>query len=163
MPPVCSGSHLRIGLLAALASSSRLTGVEWGAVLTSSGFSWASRAIASIAATTSVGLLSYPSLVVANNDYQNGVALLDNNLNQKWFNLTPPVTWGLLDNSSYVVLADLLGRGRPQVISHSNYRNLGIQDIVTGEWLEYFDISGGFVGYNSFPIPVDVDGEHVDL
>jgi hypothetical protein len=113
----------------------------------------------SIAATTSVGPASYPSLVVANNDYQNGAALLDNNLNQKWFNVTPPVTWGLLDNSSYVVLADLLGQGRPQVISHSNYRNLGIQDSATGEWLEYFDISGGFVGYNSWPVPVDIDGD----
>jgi hypothetical protein len=113
----------------------------------------------SIAATTSVGPVSYPSLVVANNDYQNGTALLDNTLNQKWFKVTPPVTWGLLDNPSYVVLADLFGQGRPQVISHSNYRNLGIQDIATGEWIEYFDISGGFVGSNSFPIPVDIDGD----
>jgi hypothetical protein len=113
----------------------------------------------SIAATTIFGPASYPSLVVANNDYQNGVALLDNNLNQNWFKLTPPVTWGLLDNPSYVVLADLLGQGRPQVISHSNYRNVGVQDILTGEWLEYFDISGGFVGYNSWPVPVDIDGD----
>ncbi len=114
---------------------------------------------ASIAATTSVDPNGYPSLAISNNDYANGTGLLDNNLNLKWYNLVPPVSLGILDNPSYVVLADLLGQGRPQVISHSDYRNLGIQDILTGQWLEYFSITGGFLGYNSFPIPVDVDGD----
>jgi len=43
----------------------------------------------SIAATTIFGPASYPSLVVANNDYQNGVALLDNNLNFVGYNSWP--------------------------------------------------------------------------
>src|SRR5262249_24167388 len=49
--PTCAGSHLRIGFLAALASSRRLTGVECGAVLPISGFSLASWAIECIAST----------------------------------------------------------------------------------------------------------------
>jgi hypothetical protein len=112
-----------------------------------------------IAATTSIDPNGYPSFAIANNDFKNGTGLLDNNLNLKWYNLVPPAAAGTLDNPSYVVLADLLGQGRPQVISHSNYRNLGIQDIATGEWLEYFSITGGFLGRDAWPIPVDVDGD----
>lgn len=114
---------------------------------------------ATIAATTSVDPNGYPSLAIANNDYANGTGLLDNTLKLKWYDVVPPAKSGFLDNPSYVVLADLLGQGRPQVISHSDYRNLGIQDSSTGQWLEYFSITGGFLGYNSWPIPVDVDGD----
>ncbi|HEY1238986.1 MAG TPA: hypothetical protein VGF16_00455, partial [Bryobacteraceae bacterium] len=112
-----------------------------------------------IAATTSTDPNRYPGIVVANNDYANGTGLLNNNLNIKWYDIVPPAKAGLLDNPSYVMLADLLRQGRPQVISHSDYRNLGIQDILTGQWLEYFSITGGFLGRNSWPIPVDVDGD----
>lgn len=113
----------------------------------------------SMAATTSLDPAGYPSLIVANNDFVNGTALLDKTLTQKWFNPVPPALAGNLDNPSYAVLADLLGQGRPQVISHSGYRNLGIQDSLTGQFLEYFDIAGAFNSYNSWPIPVDVDGD----
>ncbi|MGH9721864.1 MAG: hypothetical protein ACRD8O_16790, partial [Bryobacteraceae bacterium] len=77
---------------------------DWGA------WSW------TIAATTSVDPNNFPSLAIANNDYKNGTGLLDNNLNLKWYDLVPPMKLGNLDNPSYVVLADLLGQGRPQVI-----------------------------------------------
>src|SRR5262249_15471130 len=111
-----------------------------------------------IAATTSIDP-SGPSLAISNNDYVNGTGLLDRNLNLKWYDLVPPMKQGFLDNPSYVALADLLGQGRPQVISHSDYRNLGIQDVLTGQWLEYFSITGGFYGRNTWPIPVDLDGD----
>ncbi len=114
---------------------------------------------AAAAATTSIDANGNPNFAIANNDNYNGTGLLDNNLNLKWYTLVPPMQQGLGDNPSYVVLADLLGQGRPQVISHSNYRNLGIQDITTGQWLEYFSITGGFYGYDSWPIPVDADGD----
>ena len=110
-----------------------------------------------IAATTSLDPAGLPSLAIANNDYTNGTGVLDGQLNLKWW--TPnPLSSQVTDNPSHVVLADLLGQGRPQVISASDRRSIGIQDIKDGRWLLYLDVFGAAYQYEG-PIPVDVDGD----
>src|SRR6185503_10100784 len=98
----------------------------------------------------------FPTMAIANNDFINGTGALDNQLSVKWWTQVPIP--GTFDNPQYLVLADLLGQGRPQVISHSDRRSIGIQDIKDGRWLLYTQVYGS--GYmHSNPIPVDVDAD----
>lgn len=112
-----------------------------------------------IAATTSLDANEFPSIAIANNDYSNGIGLLDNNLGVKWFFLTPVSSVvSAVDNPQSLTMADVLGIGRPQIFSRSDRRHLGIQDSKDGKWLEYFSIFG-WGTIHSWPIPVDVDGD----
>lgn len=108
-----------------------------------------------IAVTTSLGTAGLPAIAVANNDQINGTALVDNQLNAKWWRATPSTT---TENPSHIALADLLGQGRPQVISHSDRHSIGIQDIQDGSWLLYTSLFG-YSAVDGPPIPVDVDGD----
>ncbi|MFN7935969.1 MAG: hypothetical protein U0R19_21745 [Bryobacteraceae bacterium] len=110
-----------------------------------------------IATTSSFDAAGYPTLAVANNDFTNGVGLLDNLLNVRWWQPTPLLYAGA-ENPSTVVLADLLGQGVPQVISRSDRRAVGIQDMRDGRWIHYFGVFG-FPYMNTSPVPVDVDGD----
>jgi len=94
----------------------------------------------------------------------NGTALVDNQLNQKWRSPSPIQSSGSsLENPHSVALADLLGQGRPQVISRSDRRSIGIQDILDGSWMVYTSIYG-FGAMRGWPIPVDADGDgHGDV
>lgn len=110
-----------------------------------------------IASTSSFDPAGFPTLAVANNDYTNGTGSLDNLLNIRWWKPTPLETPGA-ENPSTVVLADILGQGVPQVISRSDRRAIGIQDIRDGRWIHYFGVFG-FPFMNTNPVPVDVDGD----
>ncbi|MBL8218657.1 MAG: hypothetical protein JNL62_05490 [Bryobacterales bacterium] len=110
-----------------------------------------------ISVTSSLDPGALPTMAVANNDYSNGTGSLDNLLNIRWWTLTPLSTPGG-ENPSTVVLADLLGQGIPQVISRSDRRAVGIQDLRDGKWIHYFGVFG-FPFMNTNPVPVDVDGD----
>ncbi|MDX2151370.1 MAG: hypothetical protein SFV54_11605 [Bryobacteraceae bacterium] len=111
-----------------------------------------------IAATSSLDPQNFPTLAIANNDYANGTGSLDRNIVQRWFDLTPAIKLGNSENPTSVVLADLLGQGRPQVIARSDRRLFGIQDLNDGSYLEHMGIYG-FGSTAHWPIPVDVDGD----
>ncbi len=110
-----------------------------------------------IAVTTSVDPAGAPTIVIANNDGLNGTGALDKQLATKWWT-GPPMPAGTTENPYTVSLADILGQGRPQVISRSDRRGIGIQDITTGQWLLYTDVYGYGV-LDGPAIPVDVDGD----
>ena len=108
-----------------------------------------------IAVTASAGVPGVPTFAIANNDNINGTAVVDNQFNAKWwFPTLSPST----ENPSHVALADLLGQGRPQIISRSDRHSIGIQDIQDGSWLLYTSLFG-YSAVEGSPIPVDVDGD----
>jgi hypothetical protein len=114
-----------------------------------------------IAVTTSVDASGLPTIAIANNDYTNGTGVLNNQLAVQWWKPTPvaaAANGAAVDNPQHVVLADLLGQGRPQLISRSDRRSIGIQDIKDGTFLEYFSVFG-YGTLHHWPIPVDVDGD----
>ena len=112
----------------------------------------------SIAATTSYDVNGFPAFVMATNAVTNNTVLVDATLATKWSKPIPLSPYASNDNPSQIALADLLGQGRPQLITRSPMRSFGIQDLVTGEWVDYMHLYGW--GYHGgAPIPADIDGD----
>jgi hypothetical protein len=112
-----------------------------------------------IAATTSLDPAGLPSFAVSNNDGINGTALLDSQLNVKWWKIAPAnEDTTFRDNPEHVFLADLLGLGVPQMITRSDARGFGIQDIRDGRYYMHTSIFG-YGSMGGGPIVADVDGD----
>lgn len=110
-----------------------------------------------IAATTSLLPSGLPALILSQNDAFPATAAYDGSLNRLWFQDRRFATTA--DNPMNIVLADVLGQGRPQIISRTDRRVIRIQDIRDGTFL--FDPSiYGYAAQNyAWPAPVDVDGD----
>lgn len=109
-----------------------------------------------IAATTSLLASGLPAIIASQNDYAPATAALDGALNKLWFRASPI---GSLDNPMNIVLADVLGQGRPQVISRTDRRYIRIQDVRDGSFLFDSSIYGKSAVNSMWPAVVDVDGD----